>query len=549
MSTNPLLPRAQASIVSGQGVPTTVFYNFLLSLADSTTDDTLQAEILELAERVSALENADPTDATIQGLVSVRVDGTLAGGAVVITLQGDVEEPGFTYYYGTDATGVKGWFAVADTLAGTTDQITKDVGLDGVTTFGLSNIPNLGDGEFQVFYRDAKGRVASCRVGTTDDVPEGLANLFFTNERAQDAVGTIVGETADIRMIYEDSVPEIVAELQPEIHASLDRADSAVQSIVAGTNISVDATDPQNPIVSSTATGGFPVMDFIPDPATATAADVYDTVVALLAELRDTGRMGGPPMTLTGTYPDATIGSAYSHTLTLGGGFTAPVTYDVFSGALPVGAGWTFDTATSELANASPVTEETATFVIRATDSSDPVRVAYSASQTVDVATAGTLMIFGNNDALVPGAGFPGDIDRSIFSVFTKAEAGPVQSIFARFRSDSTAGGNARVLIYNVSGGYPNALRFSSDIEAVPAGGGTVAFGITGDISLVDPAGDYALIVVSSDFNVQFGKRDTTGQTRRKEGIDISLPPTPFPGPADDTYVGDTAVWCEYLGP
>jgi hypothetical protein len=90
---------------------------------------------------------------------------------------------------------------------------------------------------------------------------------------------------------------------------------------------------------------------------------------------------------------------------------------------------------------------------------------------------------------------------------------------------------------------------FESDAEAVPAGGGMVAFGITDDISDVDPAASYALIVVSSDFNVQFGKRDTTGVTYRKEGITFGAPPSPFPGPADDDYTGDVAVWCEYLGP
>jgi hypothetical protein len=133
MSTSPLLPRAQAAIVGAQGIPTREFYNFLLSLAASTTDDTLQAQITALAARVAVLENEDPTDATIQGLNSVRVDGTLAGGAVVITLQGDVEDPGLTFYYGTNAAGEKGWYAVADTITATQDGIELLVGADGVT--------------------------------------------------------------------------------------------------------------------------------------------------------------------------------------------------------------------------------------------------------------------------------------------------------------------------------------------------------------------------------------------------------------------------------
>lgn len=240
MATSPLLPRAQASIVGAQGIPTREFYNFLLHLASSTTDDTLQAQILALAARVSALEDEEGTDATIQGLDSVRVDGTLAGGAVIITLQGDVQDPGLTFYYGTDETGVKGWFAVADTLAGTTDEVTKTVGADGVTAFGLSDIPNLGDGAFQVFYRDAKGRVASCRVGTTDDVPEGGTNLFFTDQRAQDAVGAILDGPMSVLLSY--SPGQILATLDG------DAASPGVSMFYVTDALGVKSWNPQPPI-------------------------------------------------------------------------------------------------------------------------------------------------------------------------------------------------------------------------------------------------------------------------------------------------------------
>lgn len=144
MSTNPLLPRAQASIVSGQGIPTREFYNFLLSLASGTTDDTLQAQILALAARVSALEDEEDTDATIQGLDSVRVDGTLAGGAVIITLQGDVEDPGLTFYYGTNASGEKGWYAVSDTLVQGAG-IALTVNADGTTTIAHGDTSAVTD--------------------------------------------------------------------------------------------------------------------------------------------------------------------------------------------------------------------------------------------------------------------------------------------------------------------------------------------------------------------------------------------------------------------
>lgn len=45
----------------------------------------------------------------------------------------------------------------------------------------------------------------------TDDIPEGSSNLYFTVERAQDAVGTILADTDTIDLIYSDSDPSIKA--------------------------------------------------------------------------------------------------------------------------------------------------------------------------------------------------------------------------------------------------------------------------------------------------------------------------------------------------
>jgi hypothetical protein len=48
---------------------------------------------------------------------------------------------------------------------------------------------------------------------TTDTVYEGASHLYFTIERAQDAVGTILGNTDDIVLLYDDDTPAITAEL------------------------------------------------------------------------------------------------------------------------------------------------------------------------------------------------------------------------------------------------------------------------------------------------------------------------------------------------
>lgn len=61
-------------------------------------------------------------------------------------------------------------------------------GVAGDPVVDLAVVPNGGDGAFLLFYRDTYGRVVSTTPGDSDDVPEGATNLYFSDERAQDAV-------------------------------------------------------------------------------------------------------------------------------------------------------------------------------------------------------------------------------------------------------------------------------------------------------------------------------------------------------------------------
>ena len=49
----------------------------------------------------------------------------------------------------------------------------------------------------------------------TDDIAEGATNLYFTDERAQDAVGTILTDTATVDFTYNDAGPSITADVLP----------------------------------------------------------------------------------------------------------------------------------------------------------------------------------------------------------------------------------------------------------------------------------------------------------------------------------------------
>ncbi len=77
----------------------------------------------------------------------------------------------------------------------------------------------------------------------TDDITEGLTNLYYTDERAQDAIGTILTDTSEIDFTYNDAAPTISAalvagsidetKLDVSVNASLDLADSALQPNIA----------------------------------------------------------------------------------------------------------------------------------------------------------------------------------------------------------------------------------------------------------------------------------------------------------------------------
>lgn len=85
-----------------------------------------------------------------------------------------------------------------------------------------NNIYKLIEGDFTLIQEEVTQTVSSVfgRVGAvtpangdynTDQVTEGT-NLYFTNERAQDAIGTILQDSTSIALTYSDSDPLIKAE-------------------------------------------------------------------------------------------------------------------------------------------------------------------------------------------------------------------------------------------------------------------------------------------------------------------------------------------------
>ncbi|WP_337053984.1 hypothetical protein [Pseudoxanthomonas sp. USHLN014] len=175
------LPRAQSAIADQSGRPTREWYTYFLELRDSAgLTPAQQQQLDDLAARVEALEGNGGSGGTIQGVGSIITYGAPPG-IIQITLEGDSDAPGNTWYYGTGPDGTRAWYSLADGFSVTAD-LTKAVdGTTGVTTYGLADLANSGAGALLAITRDAKGRVLGTRsatiTGTTGqiDVANGTA--------------------------------------------------------------------------------------------------------------------------------------------------------------------------------------------------------------------------------------------------------------------------------------------------------------------------------------------------------------------------------------
>lgn len=106
-------------------------------------------------------------------------------------------------------------------------------------TFTLATAPVSGDvltAQYLTVASGGGGAVDSVNGQTgvvvldTDDIAEGITNQYFTNERAQDAVGSILTNTSEIVFSYNDPANTISASLSAGVQASLALANTAIQS-------------------------------------------------------------------------------------------------------------------------------------------------------------------------------------------------------------------------------------------------------------------------------------------------------------------------------
>lgn len=100
----------------------------------------------------------------------------------------------------------------------------------------------------------------------SDDIAEGVANLYHTDERSQDSVGSILLDTSTVNLTYNDATPTISADVISQM---------SITSDASGLKLVNDASSPGN--VKYYGTDGSGVKGFHSVPAVGSAGDIQET--------------------------------------------------------------------------------------------------------------------------------------------------------------------------------------------------------------------------------------------------------------------------------
>lgn len=234
------IPRYGQSFLLPNGSIAPVWYDYLRTLDASSLTAEIERQVQANTEAIKALQQAGfgdylPAGAFVLGVNSVETFGELKDGTRVI-LRGDVALPDPTTYYGADQDQERGFHPISGAIEAEAGELTKDVGEDGVTTFGLADVTPDTGGNLQRYGFDAKGRRVEEGEATTDDLTEGENNLYFTEERARfaavtDAIDPLATDTAPSGRAVSEAIDDIdltgYAELGSEnIFSELNRFDS-----------------------------------------------------------------------------------------------------------------------------------------------------------------------------------------------------------------------------------------------------------------------------------------------------------------------------------
>lgn len=141
-------------------------------------------------------------------------------------------------------------------------------------------------------------------------------------------------------------------------------------------------------------------------------------------------------------------------------------------------------------------------------------------------AASGSSTVLG--DDTLGGSSSGGNNDRAVVSKFTSSVSGDLTGGGIQFAASSTAGCNAKLVIYSDTAGEPGNLIAASTGQAVPSGGGLVTFTLSG--ASVGSGNDYWIGVAYDNFQAAVGTDSVTSEARLANGtFSYSSPPSTFP--------------------
>ncbi len=140
----------------------------------------------------------------------------------------------------------------------------------------------------------------SASPGSTDAVTEGATNLYHTAARVRDAVLTGLSLATSTAVTATDSVLAAIGKLAARLALK-------EQVLAAGSNVTIDRTDPDNPIISASITGGGGGDVVGPASATNNEVALFDGITGKL--LKGGGVLGTAAAANTGDFASAAQGA------------------------------------------------------------------------------------------------------------------------------------------------------------------------------------------------------------------------------------------------
>lgn len=254
------------------------------------------------------------------------------GATGVVVLDQDDVGDGTTYkqYSATEKTKLSGIEALADVTDATNVDAAGAVMNSDTTTASMSFVVDEDN-----FASNSATKVPTQQSTKAYVDAAVVAGGSYTDEAAQDAVGTILTDTAEIDLTYNDTTPSITAsivassidesKLDASVNASLDLADSSLQSSAIGTTVQGYSA------VLAGTTASFTTADETKLDGVAPGATANSSDATLLARANHTGTQAASTISDFSTAADAHITAAtgvsvqaYDADLTTWGGKTAP---------------------------------------------------------------------------------------------------------------------------------------------------------------------------------------------------------------------------------